>query len=33
LKRYIDKDGNKKMAKDDDPRVLSGELIKNSWAK
>lgn len=33
LKRYVDKDGNKRRAKEDDPRVLSGEFIKDSWAK
>ena len=33
LKRYVDKDGNKRCAKEDDPRVLSGEFIKDSWAK
>lgn len=33
LKRYVDKDGNKRCAKEDDPRVLSGEFIKDSWVK
>ena len=33
VKRYVDKDGNKRCAKEDDPRVLSGEFIKDSWAK